>query len=38
MWREFYDSNLACVLLDDMPHHLFGHFGAPNRSRPTDAT
>src|SRR5580765_396745 len=24
MRREFYDSNLACVLLDDMPHHLFG--------------
>ena len=38
MGREFYDSNLACVLLDDMPHHLFGHFGAPNGSRPADAT
>jgi hypothetical protein len=38
MRREFYDSNLACVPLDDMPHHLFGHFGAPNRSRPADAT
>jgi hypothetical protein len=21
MGREFYDSNLACVPLDDMPHH-----------------
>src|SRR6266849_3877960 len=38
MRHEFYNSNLACVLLDDMPHHFFGHFGAPNRSRPTDAT
>jgi hypothetical protein len=24
MRREFYDSNLACVLLDDMPHYFFG--------------
>src|SRR5260221_6993831 len=38
MRRKFCNSNLACVLLDDMPYHLFGHFGAPNRSRPTDAT
>ena len=28
MGREFYDSHLACVLLYDMPDHLFGHFGA----------
>ncbi|MEY2395529.1 MAG: hypothetical protein QOF94_1874, partial [Acidobacteriaceae bacterium] len=38
MRREFYNSNRDCVLLDDMPHRLFGHFGAPNRSRPADAT
>ena len=38
MRREFYDSNLACVLLDDMPHHFFRHFGAPNHSGPTHAT
>ena len=37
MRREFYDSHPACVLLYDMPDHLFGHFCAPNRSRPTDA-
>jgi len=37
MRREFYDSNLACVLLDDMPHPFSVHFGAPNRFRPTDA-
>src|SRR5258708_10866715 len=27
MRRKFYDSNLACVLLNDMPHHLCGPFG-----------
>ena len=37
MRREFYDSHPASVLLYDMPDHLFGHFCAPNRSRPTDA-
>jgi hypothetical protein len=36
--REFYDANLAYVLLDDMPHHLSGHLGTPNRSHPADAT
>jgi len=38
MRRKFYDPNLACVLLDDMPHHLFGHFRAPSCSHPADAT
>jgi hypothetical protein len=38
MGCKFYDSDLACVLLDDVPHHLFGHFRAPSRSRPANAT
>ena len=38
MWREFCNSYLGGVLLDNMPYHFFGHFGAPNCTRPTDAT
>jgi len=37
MRREFQDSDLSCVLLDDMPHHFFCHFISPDFARATDA-
>ncbi len=36
--REFYNSYLARILFDEVPHDFFSHFGAPNRSHPTHAT